>query len=165
MRVQLFVFVLVGACGPTTPDGSNATTGDVPSSMTTDEASVTVEATTTVTSTTPTTSGAAESTGDASESTGASEIQEWIGAYTTGFGYAYFSPCEALDDNWIAMGIPGFELCEAAPLWLHVRGTVAPGEFGPELTVMEVIAGPCRAGTCAGDGSPSNCGSFDELCL
>lgn len=156
--------LLVCSCSPANPPGDTDVTasGTEAAEATTSTASTTIA--TTLGASSDESATASEST---SATTGSEEIREWIGRYDAGFGSASFTPCgqPETEPAWSASGLPGYEYCTGGPLWLHLRGTVEDGRFGPELSVVEILAGPCLTGSCEGGVSPDHCGDFDALCI
>lgn len=158
--------ILAVACGPGAGSSSDAgsSTSDTTADGETTSASTTTSPVTTTTTAEPSTSltGA-----DEGSTTGVGEPVEYVGQWDTGFGFSYFTACGETD-QWFAEGLPGYEICSAAPLWLRVTGVMLPpfeGDTTPRLQVMEILEGPCSEGSC--DGSTpigGSCGTFEELC-
>lgn len=157
--------LLAAACGP--GPGGSSETGSSSGDATAGEPATSTSATTASVTTTaePSTSLTAA---DEGSTTSSGEPVEYVGQWSTGFGFSYFTPCGE-DEAWYAEGLPGFELCDAPSLWLRVTGVRLPpfeGDSTPRLQVMEILEGPCTEGSCDG-GTPigGSCGTFDELCF
>lgn len=88
---------------------------------------------------------------------------EWVGTYTTGFGFVRFLACGE-EDVWPLAddSLPYFNECAQEPLWLRVKGTVTTDGNYKTLAVTSILEGPCTVGAC--DSGFSSCSDFDSLC-
>lgn len=116
------------------------------------------------------TSSASDSTAGASTTTTTTEAPppihgEWLGTYTTGFGFVRFQACDD-PDGWALAdaSLPYFNECTQAPLWLRVQGTVTVDGNSAYLAVTSILSGPCALGSCDAATPLDGCASFDELC-
>lgn len=167
-RSALFTTLLLacGEKGTSSTDAASTTTDAttaIPTTTTTSDPLPTTSEASTGTSTTTTTSET--STGTSATSEPPPPIRgEWLGTYTTGFGFARFRACGE-DDGWpIEDGLPYFNECTQAPLWLRVQGTTTVMGNFTSLTVTAILAGPCTLGSCDGTTPLDACDSFDVLC-
>jgi hypothetical protein len=158
------------ACGPQTPNGSSASASEESGPTTgtsTSNGSTTQVPTSTSTSTSTSTTNDDPSSASVASNGATTEGQvdgEWFGTYTTGFGFARFKPCGA-EEGWpIADGLPYFNKCTNAPLWLRVLGTTEKDGNTIYLTVESIISGPCAVGSCEQPDALDECESFETLC-
>lgn len=93
-------------------------------------------------------------------------LQEYVGTYTSGFGYPYFTPC-GQTESWYVWDLPSYEFCESEPyvrlLGVFVAG--AEGDHGDRLEQVEVLEGPCLVGSCEAGAEFSECTDFETACM